>query len=82
MAMTRYASGLRHHYIGLRKGKLRKAFFFEKKNQKTFASLRALPTRLAPNVKSFLLLFFKKEDLSSLGRYRKIPMAFRGGART
>jgi len=40
-------------------------FFFEKKNQKTFIPLRALPARRAPTVKSFLLLFFKKEDLSS-----------------
>jgi len=41
-------------------------FFFEKKNQKTFASLRA-PVRSPrqPN-KSFLLLFFKKEALLSL----------------
>jgi hypothetical protein len=38
-------------------------FFFEKKNQKTFAFLRALPGRRAPSGKSFLLLFFKKEDL-------------------
>jgi hypothetical protein len=39
-------------------------FFFEKKNQKTFIPLRALPARRAPTVKSFLLLFFKKEDLA------------------
>jgi hypothetical protein len=37
--------------------------FFEKKNQKTFVPLRALPERRAPIGKSFLLLFFKKEDL-------------------
>jgi peptidoglycan/xylan/chitin deacetylase (PgdA/CDA1 family) len=41
----------------------RKAFFFEKKNQKTFTHWRTLPERRAPRVKSFLLLFFKKEDL-------------------
>jgi hypothetical protein len=40
-------------------------FFFEKKNQKTFVSLRALPASPAPPTKSFLLLFFKKEDLPS-----------------
>jgi hypothetical protein len=37
-------------------------FFFEKKNQKTFSTSRALPARRTPMVKSFLLLFFKKED--------------------
>jgi hypothetical protein len=42
-----------------------KMFFFEKKNQKTFTPLRALPARHAPKGKSFLLLFFKKEDLPS-----------------
>ena len=41
-------------------------FFFEKKNQKTFVPLRALPARRAPGVKSFLLLFCKKEDLPLL----------------
>jgi hypothetical protein len=41
-------------------------FFFEKKNQKTFIPLRALPARPAPTGKSFLLLFFKKEDLTFL----------------
>jgi len=44
-----------------------KQFFFEKKNQKTFARLAsAYPERLGPGFKSFLLLFFKKEVLSSL----------------
>jgi hypothetical protein len=47
---------------GLRPG--RKAFFFEKKKQKTFVlmelSLSPWPTS---GRKSFLLLFFKKEDL-------------------
>jgi hypothetical protein len=41
-------------------------FFFEKKNQKTFTPLRAPPASRASRVKSFLLLFFKKEGLSSL----------------
>jgi hypothetical protein len=40
-------------------------FFFEKKNQKTFASWRIFVARDAPNTKSFLLLFFKKEGLPS-----------------
>jgi hypothetical protein len=39
-------------------------FFFEKKNQKTFASLRTLVGLSATANKSFLLLFFKKEVLS------------------
>jgi hypothetical protein len=43
----------------------KKAFFFEKKNQKTFATWRALPERRAPKGKSLLLLFFRKEDLFS-----------------
>jgi hypothetical protein len=44
----------------------RKQFFFEKKNQKTFASLgRASPERPKPNVQKFFASFFKKEDLSS-----------------
>jgi hypothetical protein len=47
----------------------RKAFFFEKKKQKTFAlapsSPDVLPLQLArnPTDKSFLILFFKKEHL-------------------
>jgi hypothetical protein len=41
-------------------------FFFEKKNQKTSIPLRPLPVSRVPKVKSFLLLFFKKEDLSLL----------------
>jgi len=41
-------------------------FFFEKKNQKTFIPLRTLPATHVPKVKSFLLLFFKKEDLAFL----------------
>jgi hypothetical protein len=45
----------------------RKKFFFEKKNQKTFTSLgRAYPERPEPIIKSFLLLFFKKEVLAFL----------------
>jgi hypothetical protein len=39
-------------------------FFFEKKNQKTFASWRTLAEVSATANKSFLLLFFKKEVLS------------------
>jgi hypothetical protein len=43
----------------------RKDFFFEKKKQKTFGHLAsALPERLGPGFKSFLVLFFKKELLS------------------
>jgi hypothetical protein len=38
-------------------------FFFEKKNQKTFVPLRALPARRAAIGKSFLLLFSKKKSL-------------------
>jgi len=37
-------------------------FFFEKKNQKTFAAWRTLPEKRSPNNKSLLLLFFRKED--------------------
>jgi hypothetical protein len=40
-------------------------FFFEKKNQKTFACWRALRRQRAQRDKSFLLLFFKKEGLPS-----------------
>jgi hypothetical protein len=42
-------------------------FFFEKKNQKTFANWSVLyPERSQPKaIKSFLLLFFKKEVLSA-----------------
>jgi hypothetical protein len=46
-------------------GKERKVFFFEKKNQKTFArsgpNMRAAVNQMD---KSFLLLFFKKEALA------------------
>jgi hypothetical protein len=38
-------------------------FFFEKKNQKTFVRGRARRRQRVPRDKSFLLLFFKKEDL-------------------
>jgi hypothetical protein len=38
-------------------------FFFEKKNQKTFALWRVLPASPRQPVKSLLLLFFRKEDL-------------------
>jgi hypothetical protein len=52
---------------GLAKASGRKRFFFEKKNQKTFANLvSAFPERLARICKSFLLLFFKKEVLPFL----------------
>jgi hypothetical protein len=40
-------------------GRVRKQFFFEKKNQKTF--VRAVADSMD---KSFLLLFFKKEGLA------------------
>ncbi len=44
-----------------------KAFFFEKKKQKAFIRLsRTLPKRRDSGVKSFLLLFFKKEGLAWL----------------
>jgi hypothetical protein len=39
-------------------------FFFEKKNQKTFVFRRAFLRGLATALKSFLLLFFKKEVLA------------------
>jgi hypothetical protein len=39
-------------------------FFFEKKNQKNFCNLSGVFCKLAlPKIKSFLLLFFKKEVL-------------------
>jgi hypothetical protein len=41
-------------------------FFFEKKNQKTFTSWRAPRRQRTPMNKSFLLLFFKKEESSFL----------------
>jgi len=44
----------------------RKQFFFEKKNQKTFAHWHTMPDKLSPIIKRFLLLFFKKEVLASL----------------
>jgi hypothetical protein len=47
---------------GARQG--RKHFFFEKKKQKTF-DFWFQRTYATPIVKSFLLLFFKKEDLPS-----------------
>jgi hypothetical protein len=41
-------------------------FFFEKKNQKTFANSSPLyPAAPGSIIKSFLLLFFKKEGLAS-----------------
>jgi len=52
-------------------GKERKAFFFEKKNQKTFirsgqhGGLRLISVPAAKG-ESFLLLFFKKEALGFL----------------
>jgi hypothetical protein len=42
----------------------RKAFFFEKKKQKTFGCFGfGLSGEAQPRVKSFLVLFFKKEPL-------------------
>jgi hypothetical protein len=42
-------------------------FFFEKKEPENFWTLaRALRLAVVPTCKSFLLLFFKKEGLSSL----------------
>jgi hypothetical protein len=43
--------------------KMARMFFFEKKNQKTFAYLARASQQSHPGNKSFLLLFFKKEDL-------------------
>jgi hypothetical protein len=44
----------------------KQVFFFEKKNQKTFTHSGARwPTVSGAIGKSFLLLFFKKEDFSS-----------------
>jgi hypothetical protein len=44
----------------------RKQFFFEKKNQKTFESgAEPFQRGQSQTAKSFLLLFFKKEDSSS-----------------
>jgi hypothetical protein len=58
-------------------GEGRKAFFFEKKNQKTSTSLGSpYPERLSPGFKSFLLLFFKKEVLS----FPAFPPADRPGS--
>jgi hypothetical protein len=53
--------------LGLAIEQGRKQFFFEKKNQKTFASWLARPERSVriPKSKSFLVLFFKKELLPS-----------------
>jgi hypothetical protein len=40
-------------------------FFFEKKNQKTFVHLDLVwSSRFTKGIKSFLLIFFKKEVLS------------------
>ncbi len=44
-------------------------FFFEKKNQKTFATWGTLPARVVPKDERFLLLFFTKADL----RYSSWP---------
>jgi hypothetical protein len=47
----------------MKKGK-EEVFFFEKKNQKTFITLAPSPRHARRQIdKSFLLLFFKKEDL-------------------
>ncbi len=43
-----------------------KVFFFEKKNQKTFDYWGCALRQRTPIIKSFLLLFFKKEVLPSL----------------
>jgi hypothetical protein len=43
-------------------------FFFEKKNQKTFATWPHACGYTARYGESFLLLFFKKEALSSFGK--------------
>jgi hypothetical protein len=43
----------------------KKAFFFEKKKQKTFGILSATAAKTYSKSKSFLVLFFKKEHLPS-----------------
>jgi hypothetical protein len=54
-------------------------FFSEEKNQKTFISWRCPPIRPCPatggcvEFKSLLLLFFRKEDLSSSPRGAPMP---------
>jgi hypothetical protein len=48
-------------------------FFFEKKNQKTFVPLRALPASPRQPFKSLLRLFFRKEDSSSSTYIRPMP---------
>jgi len=49
------------------KTKVRKVFFFEKKNQKTFVTLApSVPDTRSLMSKSFLLLFFKKEVFLSM----------------
>jgi hypothetical protein len=49
-------------------GERKQVFFFEKKNQKTFACTVAVLSggTNTQSCKSLLLLFFRKEDLSSL----------------
>jgi hypothetical protein len=50
--------------MGLQEGRGGRLFFFEKKNQKTFATWLDLSGESGPSHKSFLLLFFKKEEFS------------------
>jgi len=45
----------------------KKAFFFEKKKQKTFACAVAASPEAYRMVKSFLVLFFKKEQFLPYG---------------
>jgi hypothetical protein len=54
-------------------------FFFEKKNQKTFANLmRALRQATVQIEKSLLLLFFRKEDSFFFPKHAEGPGLHRG----
>jgi hypothetical protein len=57
------------HVSAVRRVRQQKKFFFEKKNQKTFANYARRFDQAGSLIsKSFLLLFFKKEGLTSQGR--------------
>jgi hypothetical protein len=59
---------------GIRSGQRRKLFFFEKKNQKTFATRRTLPDGSATAVQTFFGSFFQKRTASLAFRRRRLRM--------
>jgi hypothetical protein len=61
----RASPGCREGAFAVTLSKVSKQFFFEKKNQKTFATWQTPPDRTATAVQKFFASFFQKRSLTS-----------------